>query len=257
MWISRYFVLFILYSFLGWVYETIFCTIKGGKWENRGFLYGPICPIYGTGAIAISAMMELSTRNGIYLDVWQIFLATVVGSAVLEYVTSWVLEKLFHAIWWDYSNLPLNLHGRISLFTSLGFGLGGLLLVYVIAPFTENLIGQVSPIMVELQALLLLFITTVDLSLTVTALLHFDKIIAHMDDSFNRSMEAVVDNTVQQSNKIKENIIRTGRSVNEQLNSLNGFVKSTVRRVYSFRDRDEQRKTVKNSLLSRIRKKTK
>lgn len=65
------------------------------------------------------------------------------GTLGLGYITSWGLEKLFHAAWWDYSDFPLNLHGRISLFTSMGFGLAGLLVVHAIAPFTENAVGHI------------------------------------------------------------------------------------------------------------------
>ena len=61
--VSKYICLFFIYSFLGWIYETIFCTIKGGKWENRGFLYGPICPIYGTGAALVIFLTELLNKN--------------------------------------------------------------------------------------------------------------------------------------------------------------------------------------------------
>ena len=60
MWISRYVCLFMIYSFMGWVYETLFCTIKEGRWEDRGFLYGPGCPIYGTGAVTISVLLPLT-----------------------------------------------------------------------------------------------------------------------------------------------------------------------------------------------------
>ena len=81
MWISRYFVYFVIFSFFGWIYESIYCTIKSKRWENRGFLYGPLCPIYGAGGVGITAI-------------------------VLEYGTSWTLEKLFHAYWWDYSEMP-------------------------------------------------------------------------------------------------------------------------------------------------------
>ena len=253
MWISKYVCLFMIYSFMGWVYESIFCTIKGGKWENRGFLYGPVCPIYGTGAVAISVIMNLTLGNGVVLSAWQIFAISVIGSAVLEYVTSWALEKLFRAAWWDYSKLPLNIHGRISLFTSLGFGLGGLLIVYVIAPFTERLVGHVPPILLELFALCFLFVFAVDLTLTVSTLHHFDKIVLQMEDNFNHSMEVIVDNTFQQSSRIRDSIIRKGRSVNEQISMLSGFTKSTVRRIYLFRDRDGQRKLMKNNILSRLR----
>ena len=253
MWISKSVCLFMIYSFMGWIYESIFCTIKGGKWENRGFLYGPVCPIYGTGAVIISVIMHMTIGAGVTLGAWQIFIISVLGSAVLEYVTSWTLEKLFHAAWWDYSDLPLNLHGRISLFTSLGFGFGGLLIVYVIAPFTEKLIDPISPIWMELLALCLLFVFAVDLTLTVTALLHFDRTILQMEDNFNHSMEIIVDNTIQQSNRIKNSIIKKGRSVNEQIGTLSELTKSAVRRIYLFRDRDIHRKTIKNSILSKLR----
>ncbi len=257
MWISKYVCLFIIYSFMGWIYETIFCTVKGGEWENRGFLYGPVCPIYGTGAIAASLIVKFALENRIELSWWQIFLISVAGSAVLEYVTSWALEKLFHAVWWDYSNLPLNLQGRISLFTSLGFGLGGLLIVYIIAPFTENVVSFVPPIILELLALVFIFILAADLTLTVTALHHFDRMVMRMDETFNSRMETIVDATVRQSARVKDRIVDNGRLVNERFNSLSAFVKRTVRRVYSFRDGNKQKETLKNSLLLKIQKLTK
>ena len=105
--------------------------------------------------------------------------------------TSFALEKLFHAAWWDYSDFPLNLHGRICLFASLGFGVGGLLTVYVIAPFTVNAVSYIQPIVLEFLALLFLFVFAVDLTLTVTILLHFDLLVAQIDDSFIGTPEAI------------------------------------------------------------------
>ncbi len=253
MWISKYVCLFMIYSFMGWVYETIFCTIKERKWENRGFLYGPVCPIYGIGAVIISVIMEVTLEKGITLSAWQIFIISTIGSMVLEYVTSWGLEKLFHATWWDYSNFPLNIHGRISLFTSLGFGLAGMLIVYVIEPFTVNTLSYIAPIIIELLALCFLFVFAVDLTLTVTALMHFDRTIVRMEGIFNQRMEAFVDITVQQTNLIKESINKKKYSVNEQLTALSKFTKNTVRRIRVFRDGDEQKKTIKNSILLRLR----
>lgn len=254
MWLSKYVCLFMIYNFMGWIYETLFCIVKGGKWENRGFLYGPICPIYGTGAVAISAIMELTIGKGISLSPWQVFTISVTGSAVLEYFTSCALEKTFHAVWWDYSEFPFNYQGRISLFTSLGFGLGGLFTVYIIAPTTVGAVDYLSPIVLEALALLVLFIFAVDLTLTVTALLHFDRMVARMEDSFNHRMEAIVDNTFTQSNKIKESMLRQGRFVSGQVSTLSGFMKSTVRRISSFKDISKPRETAKNILLFKIRK---
>lgn len=249
MWISRYVCLFMIYSFLGWVYETIYCTVKSGKWENRGFLFGPACPIYGTGAIAISVVMNLAAQNNIQLSTWQIYLISVVGSAVLEFVTSWALEKKFHALWWDYSRLPFNIQGRISLFTSLGFGIAGLLIVYYIAPATEEMMDAVSPIMTEFLSLLLLFIFAADLTLTVVALYHFERVVARVEDSFNNGMEAIVDSTVQRTQRVKMGIIERGQFVNDQISHLSGYIKGAVNRIHSFRDRDSLEEKIRNRFL--------
>ena len=141
MWLSRYFVMFALYSVLGWVYESTFCTIKEGKWENRGFLYGPIVPIYGVGATGITMVYDaLQNYAGYSLNWWQVFLIGYLGSIVLEFGTSWVLEKLFHAVWWDYSNMPFNLQGRVCLPCSLGFGAAGLLVIYGLYPLMNRIV---------------------------------------------------------------------------------------------------------------------
>lgn len=222
MWLSRYVCLFMIYSFMGWIYETLFCTMTSGKWENRGFLYGPICPIYGVGAIAIVALLDGVRSIVDYpFQMWQIFLIATLGSMVLEYVTSWTMEKLFHAVWWDYSNLPLNLHGRISLFTSLGFGCAGLLVVYVIAPFAEKMVDVVPPIGMELCALLAMGIFSADMTLTVSALTDFEKTVARIENEFNERMDNWVDNVSQKAGDIKS----AGRSA--------------IRRVKRFRYRNQ------------------
>ena len=136
---------------MGWIYESIYCTIRAKKWENRGFLYGPLCPIYGAGGVAITAIADLiSAHTDATFTWWQIFLVAFLGSIVLEYGTSWALEKLFHAYWWDYSSMPLNINGRVCFPYSVGFGVAGLIVVYFIAPFTKLITGWMSPIWMRL-----------------------------------------------------------------------------------------------------------
>ena len=96
----------------------------------------------------------------------------------------------------------------------------GLLTVYIIAPTTVGAVDYLSPIVLEALALFVLFIFAVDLTLTVTALLHFDRMVARMEDSFNHRMEVIVDNTFTQSNKIKESMLRQGRFVSGQVSTL-------------------------------------
>ena len=102
-----YFLYFIIYSFLGWLYESILCSITGKKLVNRGFLNGPVCPVYGFGALLIVLVFY-----GKETSLLPLFLSSMVLTSVVEYFTAVLLEKLFHARWWDYSGRPFNIHGR-------------------------------------------------------------------------------------------------------------------------------------------------
>lgn len=254
MWVSRYVCLFIIYSLLGWIYESIYCTVKGGKWENRGFLYGPVCPIYGTGAVIITAVTAALEGRGLGFAPWQIFIVSVLGSAVLEYVTSWALEALFHAVWWDYSHLPFNLNGRISLFTSLGFGLGGLLIVYAIKPAVEWVVAFVPPVGLELASLVLVSVLMVDLTLTVSALKHFDRVVMRAEESFNRNMDTLVEKTFDKAHSIKKGFSERKAGVDAQLGQLSEVMKGAVGRIYSFRDKNKNAESARNALLSAVKR---
>jgi uncharacterized membrane protein len=196
MWLSKYFVDFVIFSCMGWIYETIFCTIKKKKWENRGFLYGPICPIYGAGAIACEILVDLlgSPQYAFHYTWWQVFIVSFFGSIVLEYSTAWALEKLFHAYWWDYSKMPLNIKGRVCFPCSVGFGFAGMLVVYVIVPFMEHLTGWMSPIQAELFGLIFMAFVAMDTTLTVSALTQFAKSVAAVEDALNSHMTSFVQN---------------------------------------------------------------
>ena len=194
MWLSRYFVYFIIFSCMGWIYESIYCTIRAKKWENRGFLYGPLCPIYGAGGVAITAIADfISAHTDATFTWWQIFLVAFLGSIVLEYGTSWALEKLFHAYWWDYSSMPLNINGRVCFPYSVGFGVAGLIVVYFIAPFTKLITGWMSPIWYEFFSLLLMGFLAVDTAITVSALTDFSRTIVNLQNNFNTYMDEVVE----------------------------------------------------------------
>lgn len=125
----EYILFFFFYSIIGWISEVIYCSIKDKKFTNRGFLFGPICPIYGTGAI--SMLLALS-----WCKKWPVvvFLLGVVVCDIVEYLTSVIMEKLFHARWWDYSKKKFNLHGRICLEHSCYWGIFSVLLIYLIHP---------------------------------------------------------------------------------------------------------------------------
>ena len=193
MWLSKYFVYFVIFSVMGWIYESIFCSIKARKWENRGFLYGPVVPIYGAGGVGLMIVIDLLAAKDVTMTGWQLFLVGCVGSFVLEYGTSWTLEKLFHARWWDYHYMPLNINGRVCLPYTICFGMAALLVNYAILPFTLNITSWITPILFEFFGLIFIALMAADGTLTVTALTDFNKRFAAMEEAFNKKMEGVFD----------------------------------------------------------------
>lgn len=208
MWISRYVVIFVVFSFLGWIWETIYCTLCNGRWESRGFLFGPVCPIYGVGCIGGFAFLDILTLLGKPLPQWWvIFLIGLFGSAILEYTTSVVLEKLFHAYWWDYSKMPLNIQGRICLPASLGFAFAGLLVVYVLYPFCNSLFAAIPGEYVEALALIFTVIVAVDMTMTVTSLTDILNKVMQLDDNINVQMTERVDALYRNMNQISKRVV--------------------------------------------------
>lgn len=199
--ICELFIQFVIYSIMGWIYETIFCTIKSKKWENRGFLYGPVVPIYGAGAVILEILLYIIKKE---LSWWEIFLLGYVGSVILEYVTHWTLEKLFHAKWWDYSDVPLNIKGRVCVPASIGFGLASVLIVYVIIPFVGALTSSLPDFVIDSGALVLMAAVAWDTTLTVSALTGFDRELKAIDNALNRRMEDFVQSVVERKEESEE-----------------------------------------------------
>lgn len=160
------FLLFIIYSFGGWIVECIWTLIGKRKFENRGFLFSPICPIYGVGSllcVVFLAPLNLS---------WPLFfLLMIVLCDIIEYFTSVVLEKLYHVRWWDYTNGSLlHLNGRISLETSIGFGIGGLAIVYLVQPVLDGFLAFFSPLTLIILASILFIIFVADIIFSTIAI---------------------------------------------------------------------------------------
>lgn len=154
----KIFYIFILYSILGWFMEVVIVSSKKRKITARGFLIGPWCPIYGFGALFITLLLRKYYNDPVVLFVMSFLMGTI-----LEYVTSYLMEKLFHARWWDYSNHKFQINGRVSLTTSLGFGALGVILVYILNPFFLRIIKNIPPIVftIIMIIVLLIFITDV------------------------------------------------------------------------------------------------
>ena len=160
-----YFLLFLIYSFIGWIMEICVTFYKSKKIINRGFLIGPYCPIYGYASIIMILYLNHYKDNPL-----TVFLLAVVICTFIEYIISYIMEKLFNARWWDYSNRKFNINGRVCLENSIWFGLLGTLLIYVVNPFLYNLISKMSDnvLLIVGSFLLIIFVIDLIISLNVT-----------------------------------------------------------------------------------------
>ena len=186
-----YFLLFLIYSFCGWAIEVIGKLIEKKKFINRGFLIGPYCPIYGFGALAITFLLKKYTNDGIAL-----FIMAIVICGVLEYITSYLMEKIFKARWWDYSQKKFNINGRVCLDTLIPFGLLGLFIMYVSNPFFLDILNKIpSTLLIILSScLFVIFIIDNILSFNIISTVR----------TTTKGLYKELDNTEEITKKVKE-----------------------------------------------------
>ncbi|WP_024864439.1 putative ABC transporter permease [Butyrivibrio sp. FCS014] len=219
--IAQYFVEFIFYSFLGWVWESIYCTINEKKWADRGFLFGPVCPIYGSCVVAVSILFSLiPALSDPSFPIWAIFIICMIGSAVAEFGTSWVLEKRFHARWWDYSKLPLNIQGRICLPVSVCFGIAGVLIVKYLMPFVSGLHALIHPSVYEVFAIILAAVFGADFALTEASLSALLKDVEMMHQEFVEKAQANYERVEERVKEAKERKLAMEEKVREARENL-------------------------------------
>ena len=191
--IRIYFLLFMIYSVMGWCMEVTLKLLESRKFVNRGFLIGPYCPIYGYGAILITFLLEKYIN-----DVITLFIMAILVCGILEYTTSYLMEKIFKARWWDYSQNKFNINGRVCLETIIPFGLLGLLIMYVTNPFFLSKLELLPEIWLNILfwTLLVIFITdnivsTVVISYIKKALKFIGKELDNTEEITKKIMEVL------------------------------------------------------------------
>ena len=169
--------IFFVYAFLGWCTEVSYAALVSGRFVNRGFLNGPWCPVYGFGVVIVLAGLEPLRSNLLLL-----FLGSVALTSALEWLTGFVLEKLFHQRWWDYSDQPFNLGGYICLRFSIAWGLACLFVVEILQPTVVFLIRLI-PHEVGLVILVVLCVgMCVDLTATVSTITKMNRQLSQVDE---------------------------------------------------------------------------
>lgn len=169
-------LIFTIFSMIGWFCESIYCSIPAKKFINRGFLNGPFCPVYGVGGVLVTSLLAPFQEN------WGIlFIAGMLITSIVEYITGFLLEKLFHTKWWDYSQKKFNLHGRVCLKNSLLFGVMSVLVMKVIFPPISRLIDRIPSPWLPVIAVILIVYFAADTYATVRSILQLNGKLAELE----------------------------------------------------------------------------
>ncbi|MBS5950225.1 MAG: putative ABC transporter permease [Clostridium sp.] len=171
-----WFLYFVIYSFLGWICEVIYCSIPAKKFINRGFLKGPICPVYGFGAVfVIYIMTSLNIKSPIL-----IFIFGGIIASVIEFIADLMLEYVFHTRLWDYSNRKFNIKGRVCLLNSTLFSILSLVLMSFIHPIIMSYIKMLSNRALIIIVIICMLLLITDILRTVLEVINLNTTLKNM-----------------------------------------------------------------------------
>lgn len=200
---------FFVYGVLGWCVEVAFAAVKEGRFVNRGFLNGPICPIYGVGVVSVIFSLQGFSESLLIL-----YLASAVLVTFIEWLTGYVMDRIFHQKWWDYSGQPLNIGGYVCLPFSLIWGVFCVFIVKCFQPLVAHLIGYIPHIAGIVILVILSIAMLADLYVTASAILKLNKRL--------EAMEKIAAELREFSDRMGENIyenVKDGMEKEEQLKS--------------------------------------
>lgn len=232
-------LLFMIFSFAGWCAEVLYVGIFfEHKFVNRGFLHGPVCPIYGFGGLVILLLPKILYPTWIPL-----FLASMVLCTAVEYFISWLLEKMFHTLWWDYSHYKVNINGRVCLVNSLLFGLMGVAAVHFVIPYLMLLINKLSTTVIQITASVLAAVLCIDLIFTIRRLVDFNATMEKVktfaeslkdhyaseewfrSGSIAEMLESVKEHSKVEANKFNSSLLEKIESMQSRHKNIETFIK--------------------------------
>ena len=231
--IETWFLWLMIYSVIGWVYESTICSIGHRKLINRGFLNGPYCPIYGTGAVLVLLVLG-RIQNPVLL-----FFAGAVVTCSLEYLTSWLMEKLFHARWWDYSKRKFNIGGRVCLIGAVVFGAFSVVLVLVLHPLVRSLTHRLTDAALSWICAILFVGIVSDLVVTVKGLLGTHAVFAEYAVLLQQKRKELADRLRTGAAEGRERILAATQEEREKLREA--AVSGEEERERLRRDTEEER----------------
>lgn len=210
--IEIYFLLFFTYAVLGWIMEVTLKLISEKRFINRGFLIGPYCPIYGYGVLLITILLKRYQD-----DVVVTFIFSILICGLLEYFTSYFMEKFFHARWWDYSQRKFNINGRICLETLIPFGIMGCLIMYITNPIILSLLNKIPDMFLHILSISLFIIYLVDNILSSKIILNLKEISKNVKDN-TEEISQRVKNIISKKSTLHRRLVEAFPSIKSKVN---------------------------------------
>lgn len=221
--ILKYIILFFFYSAAGWVVESTYCSIGEKRFINRGFLTGPMCPIYGTGALVMTVFLY----NPFYDKPLYVFLLGMLLCDIVEYITSFLMELLFHARWWDYTYEFLNIKGRICLKHTLYWGIASIMFVYVLHPGIDSIIEGMNDKAIIGITVTVLAVFAVDLVHSFIKALDVRNLIMKL----TKAIDLVHNGIISVKNKVEDTIDKGNNYIIEFKNEYIEQIEETVQQA--------------------------
>lgn len=224
---------FIIYSFLGWVMESIFRSIAEKKIINSGFLYGPFCPIYGIGAIIMFLFL-----NGFKENIILLFIISFVVLSIWEYLVGWLLEIVFHTKYWDYSDNKYNIQGRLCLMNSLFWGVLGVVFIRIIHPFVIDVLSNVDKDVVNISTLIIGVYILIDAIVTIVKVKKIDirlSMLAELNETIKQKLRELKNTTADTTAATLENMqLKIDELKSQQTRLKRKLLKQTIRLKKAF-----------------------
>lgn len=232
------FLLLMVYSLLGWCGEMIYCSLCQGKLcEKRGFLNGPVCPIYGHGALVVLLCLHGGCKNPLLT-----FLLGAVLTSLVEYITSFAMEKLFHMRWWDYSQYKFHLNGRVCLLNSTLFGLASVFLCHFAnPPISAWLAGLLASGAAVPLSLILLAVYLTDIVLSVRGAIQLGGRLARLHAIYGELSEKLESMTAEARQTVHTKLEERGGELTARLEAARQEAQQKLRALYDRQSLFERR----------------
>lgn len=209
--LSQWILFFFLYSFLGWIWESCYVSVRQHRWVNRGFMHGPMLPLYGSGAMVV-LIATIPVRD----NLWMVFIMGMIGATTLEYITGVTMECMFHVRYWDYRNMKFNVKGYICPLATLCWGGFSILMVKVIHVPIEDLVLKIPITVTDILAFALVVVAAVDFTQSFNEAMDMKNILVQLEAS-REQIQKMQEKLKQTSEEMQEKLKQSSEEMQEKL----------------------------------------